>query len=195
MTFHYSAAMCSVLYLLKYVRFNKKIVLIILSFAFILKLSGVAETFMHGMSNYLSFFNESYAEKAFNDRYYSGATFGVQLLYYFILSIIILITLQSSQYDNTIIKVFSIGSCLYILFWGQMLFERMSLYMFETIIFAFPLAMRRNKIMIKGAAIVCLTYFTLQSLYALEKNGAVPYRTFINENLENPIYDKNTQTR
>jgi len=43
-----------------------------------------------------------------------------------------------------------------------------------------------TKTFAKGYAIIAFIYFLLVSLYGLEKHGAVPYRTILNENLASP---------
>ena len=192
-TFHYSSAVCILLYPLKYIKTKKGLMIMLLCIAFIIKLTGEVDSFIQGLFQYIYVLNESYAEQSTNDIYYSGVSFGFQLLFFWIISILILISLPSLAFNNIFIKVFSFGASLYTLFWGQMQFERISLYLFEVIIFAFPMAVQQKKWFAKMAILLCVFYYSLQSMFALEKNGAVPYRTIFHENLISPRYDRETQ--
>lgn len=192
-TFHYSAAVCALVYLIRYIKVNKNWVIALLCIAFLVKLSGVVDGFMHNMTKLLIFFNETYAEKSTVESYYSGATFGVQLLYFWLISMITFVSIPKAKFDNIYVRIFSFGASFYVLFWGQLLFERGSLYLFEALMIAFPKALQQKKILGKLAVIACALYFMLQSLFAMEKNGAVPYRTIYHENLVNPRYDRNSQ--
>lgn len=193
-SFHYSAFITIFAYYFRNIHIKPTIAFTLLVFVFIIKTSGIAEDILHSLSAFVSYYNESYGRKALDARYFSGATFGIQLLYFFIVSSIAL--LFSYKHSRKIYyNIFVFGACLYMLFWGQMLFERMSLYFFQVIILVLPNLFFKRTISSIAVFCICSTYFILQSLYALEKNGAVPYRTIYKENMVNPPYDKSTQTK
>lgn len=191
-TFHYSAFVMVFAYFFRKVNFKPSIAFILLIVAFGVKVSGIAEDLLHTLASFASLYNESYGEKALNDRYFSGASFGVQLLYFFIVASIGVL-FAGKKCNKVYYNIFVIGACLYMLCWGQMLFERMSLYFFQVIIVVMPHVLSKKSVVKFAVVSICTAYFMLQSLFALEKNGAVPYRTIYQENLVNPPYDKNTQ--
>ena len=191
-SFHYSAFVTIIAYSFRKFNIKPSVALSLLVIAFLIKVSGLAENLLHSFASFASFYNETYGEKALNDRYFSDATFGVQLLYFFIVSSMAIL-FAKKKCNKVYYNIFVVGACMYMVCWGQMLFERMSLYFFQVIILVLPYLLSRKRVVKFATICICATYFMLQSLFALEKNGAVPYRTIYNENMINPPYDKNTQ--
>ena len=92
------------------------------------------------------------------------------------------------SYPDTVITIYLIGSLLYVGAVGIALFERIAFYLMYTNIIVFANFMRlpRYRQISRVFAFMTLIYFSIQSLTGMEKHGAVPYRTLINEDLENP---------
>ena len=84
--------------------------------------------------------------------------------------------------------LFLSGCVLDNIFLGTFIFERISNYLVYTNIMVFPyffksVCSQRIRFLV---VYIILIYFSVESFTGLEKHGAVPYRTILNEDLENP---------
>ena len=121
------------------------------------------------------------------DTYVVDVSPGLGILYNFLMALMIAFVYRKS-YPDTVITIYLIGSLLYVGAVGIALFERIAFYLMYTNIIVFANFMRlpRYRQISRVFAFMTLIYFSIQSLTGMEKHGAVPYRTLINEDLENP---------
>jgi cytosine/uracil/thiamine/allantoin permease len=80
---------------------------------------------------------------------------------------------------------------MYIISIGFNLFERISLYLFylNIIVFSYFVKQRSLRQLSICMALACFLFFGMQIFLARESHGAVPYRTIINKDLNNPPWE------
>ena len=182
--FHFSAIILLLVYLVRHIKISYYIWIILLVFVFILQYTGVIRSIFLGILSFIPYYS-TYMDKA--DTYVVDVSPGLGILYNFLMALMIAFVYRKS-YPDTVITIYLIGSLLYVGAVGIALFERIAFYLMYTNIIVFANFMRlpRYRQISRVFAFMTLIYFSIQSLTGMEKHGAVPYRTLINEDLENP---------
>ena len=190
-TFHFSAIILLLSYLCRYIHFNKLMWFIVLSVSILLMLSGAIKSYLDSIIQNLPFYGEYYAGL---DRYNIDQKFGLSVLFKIFLGYYIIIY-KKRIFSDILTNLFLIGICTSCLCFGLSLFERISNYFYFTNIIVFPLVFKttRHDVISFIVKLFLALYFSLQILFGLEKEGAVPYRTILKENLISPGYDRQTQ--
>lgn len=183
--FHYSAFILIFVYFLRNMRLSSWIWLTILVVTFILQYTGVFRMLLAQLTVHIPYYGTGYGMK--EDTFVSDETLGLGVLYKFLIALVVAIFYK--QLDSPFYAtLFLVGAVLNNMFFGMLLFERISNYLIFTNVIVFAHLVTRPALrQVKYCLLsVVLIYYSLQSLTGLEKDGAVPYRTIINEDLENP---------
>lgn len=183
-TFHFSAIVLIPVYFIRYLRFSNYVWLLILPFVFFLQYTGILRQIFVSALSAIPHYNV-YMDKA--DIYTVDVKPGIGIIYNFLLALMVAFAYRKSR-PNVILTIYLFGSTLYICSIGMLLLERIAFYMMYTniIVFAYFMMLRRYRQISRVLLILTFIYFAIQSLTGMEKHGAVPYRTIINEDLENP---------
>lgn len=184
--FHFSALGLILVYFITKIKFSALTWVILLVISYLLMQFHVVYELLYSIALKIPYYGEHFASKT---EYFQVGAFrtGLGILFKNFIAIIIAV-LYNKLERPLYAKIFLMGAILANLTTGFMLIERFSYYMVYTNILVLPfLFKQRNfKQIAIVIATVCLIYFELQSLFALEKHGAVPYRTIFFENLKNP---------
>lgn len=124
-----------------------------------------------------------------------GNVIGIGLLYKQFLALCIAVFYRNID-NKFYATLFLLGCVLDNVFAGTFIFERISNYLVYINIVVFPYLFQsvRSPNIKLWIVLIILIYFTIESFTGLEKHGAVPYRTIINEDLKNPpveYYEEN----
>ena len=184
--FHYSAIALTPIFFIKKIRLNSVIFSILIIATYIGFRLGIFYNFIFILTEKIPYYGAYFIER---ERFFiidhSGSGLGVLFK--------TLTALFVAVFYNKINKpiyatIFLFGTIIANLSVGFMPIERFSNYLVFTNIIAIPMLFNNKftKTFAKGYAIIAFIYFLLVSLYGLEKHGAVPYRTILNENLASP---------
>lgn len=187
--FHYSALILIFVYFIREVRLPGYLWVLLLLMTFALQFTGVFRTLLNQFIAHIPYYGSGYSTKG--DVYVSADTLGLGILYKFLVALTVAVfykRLDSPFYAT----LFLMGAVLNNLFFGMALFERISNYLLFTNVIVFAHLVNRPFLrQVKYVLVsVSLLYYGIQSLTGMERDGAVPYRTIINEDLENPDYEK-----
>lgn len=185
--FHYSALVLIFAYFIRNVKFSGWIWAILIIGAYALHLIGFWQDYMARLIMKIPYYGEIYAQSV---RFLIAeeTSSGVGVLFIACLGLSMALVYNKLQ-RPLFATIYLCGTLLQIVSIGFMAIERVSYYMVFTNILAFPLLLkcRRTKYIGIGVVVATFLYYSLQSYYGLEKHGAVPYRTFFYENIEEPI--------
>lgn len=184
--FHYSAIILTIAYFIRYIKFSGYIWVVLILSTYILHLVGFWQEYLVKIIAIIPYYGEAYANTRFIIAEETSSGLGILFLVCLGICMALLYNrLQRPLYAT----IYLCGTVLQIASIGYMVFERISYYMVYVNILAFPLLLKnkKTKFISIGIVIVVFLYYSLQSFYGLEKHGAVPYRTFFNENIEEPI--------
>ncbi len=182
--FHFSAIILLLVYFVRRIKIPYYIWMVLLVLVFVLQYTGIMRSIFLSILSSIPYYN-TYIDKA--DKYVVDVSPGLGILYNFLIALMIAFAYRKYRPD-TIITIYLIGSLLYVASVGIALFERIAFYLMYTniIVFANFMFIPRYRQISRVFAFITLIYFSIQSLTGLEKHGAVPYRTLLNEDLENP---------
>jgi hypothetical protein len=180
--FHYSAILMAPFYFILRMRPKRKLLIFTLFASFFIGINGLFLEFIFSIISYIPRYGEIYTLK---DRFISeinGMNLG--LLFKNLCALTAAIYYKKSIYKVYILG-FVLGTVLTNLSFSFMPLERLSYYLLYLNFIVFPLLIKENKnsVFLKTFTIIVLFFFSLVSLFGLEKHGAVPYRTFFGENL------------
>ncbi len=184
--FHYSAIGLIFVFFLKNIKFNSFLWVLLIILSYVGFQLGVFYNLIFALIEKIPFYGEIYLK---NERFFdidqSGS--GLSILFKTIVSLFV------AFFFNKIKKpipatLFLYGSILANISVGFMPIERFSYYLVYANIIVLPLFFKNDftKLFIKGFSAIIFIYFLIVSYYGLEKHGAVPYRTIINENITSP---------
>ena len=185
--FHYSALVLIFAYLIRYIRFSGKIWVALVVITYILQLLGFWQDYVVRLILLIPYYGQIYAE-SLRFLIAEETSSGLGVLFIFCLALCIAITYNKLQ-RPVIATIYLCGALLQMVSIGFMAIERVSYYMVFINILVFPLLLKCRKVRYIGIGVVVVSflYYYLQSYYGLEKHGAVPYRTFFNEHIEEPL--------
>lgn len=187
--FHYSAVVLLLFYLFRSWRLNSTVWIFLILLTFALQYVGFFRIVLQYFTAFIPYYGR-YISKI--DQYFSqGNVIGMGLLYKQLLALSVAVFYR--KIDNKFYAtLFLFGCILDNVFAGTFIFERISNYLVYTNIIIFPHLYKSVRLPnVKSMLVlIILVYFLIQSFTGLEKHGAVPYRTIINKDLENPDYRK-----
>ena len=184
--FHYSALALIPLYFIKRLRLRPLIWVLLIILSYIGYVYGIFYNLIFSIIGKVPFYGEIYlARERFFEIDNSGG--GLAILFKTLFALFVAVFYNKTN-KSIYATIFLIGSIIANISVGFMPIERLSYYFIYTNIIVFPLLLQNNftKNLTRILVIISLTFFILQSFYALEKHGAVPYRTILNENIESP---------
>lgn len=189
-TFHYTACVMLILIFLGKLKIPAKVYYIAWLSSMVLHYSGVLEPLIQQSMVLMPMYGESYAMKHQNQFEAYSSNSGLGVLFKMLLCLYAIKNLKNTD-NNYFVHLFIIGSILHHSFNGFMLADRLVLYMVFANIVAMPLVLKNESIKLYKQVVVSviLLYYSLQSLFALESHGAVPYRTLFFEDLNKPHYE------
>lgn len=186
--FHYSSLILVFVYFLKYLKLNRLWWLTLIGITYIGFQMHLFYDTIFSFVKLLPYYGEIYAAKQrFFEIEYGGS--GLSILFRNVLALVFVIAVPDIK-NNLYAKIYLMGIILGNIVVGFMPAERIVYYLYYVHIFAFPLLLYTNKKLSKRLfyliVLISLVYFSLQNLFALEKHGAIPYRTIFFEDLSNP---------
>lgn len=186
--FHFSVLTLFPFYFLKNIRFSSYMWVGLLIVTFILQYFGIFHVIFMKLISYIPFYGESFLDRA--EDFVTDQAFGLGILFKFFLALSVAIFYKKIN-SPFYVTLYLFGAVLDNIFTGMALFERMANYLVYTnfIVFAFFVKSRSLRQVSFVIVSIVSVYFMLQSLLGLEKHGAVPYRTVLYEDLENPPYE------
>ncbi len=184
--FHYTSVIFFVALFLKKIKIPWYMWYVLLFTVLILQLTGFAEKTYRIIMSYVPLYGEGYLDK---DQYSTTQRFGLSILYRYILALPFIAYINRFKDENVLVNLYLGGLLLNGLFFGFMNFERIAMYFYFAQILVYPVFLKKFT-MRPIIIVIIVSYFSLQSLLALEKHGAVPYRTLFYENLINPPYEE-----
>lgn len=185
--FHYSAVVLILAYYIRFIKFSGRIWTALILGAYILHLVGFWQEYIGKLIAIIPYYGEIYVQSA---RFLIAeeTSSGLGVLFVVCLGVTMAVVYNKLQ-RPVYATIYLSGTLLQIIAIGFMPIERIAYYMVFVNILAFPLLFKtqKTKFIGMGITIVAFFYYSLQSFTGLEKHGAVPYRTFFNENIEEPI--------
>ncbi len=184
--FHYTAIALLPVYFLKNIHLHPIIWSLLIIITYIGYRFGIFYNTIFSLVEKIPYYGELYASRT---RFFEIETTGSGLGVLFRALLAFFVAIFSNKTNKSIYTtIFLFGSVLANISVGFMPFERLTYYLVYTNIIVFPLLLKNKstKYLTLGIVIISFLYFEVQSLYGLDKHGAVPYRTFFNENIENP---------
>jgi hypothetical protein len=191
--FHYSALGLILIYFLKNIKLNSVIWVVLLLVSYIGFQLGIFYKIIFSLIEKVPFYGEIYTK---NERFFDINLSGTGLSVLFKTMVSLLVAVFYNKINKPIpATLFLYGSILANISAGFMPIERFSYYLIYTNIIVLPLLLENNfsRLFKKGIIAIIFIYFFLVSFYGLEKHGAVPYRTIINENIVSPDYEYLTE--
>lgn len=188
--FHYSAIGLISLIFLRKLDVPKISWLFLLLISYLGSLFDIYRDFYSMILSYIPKYGEFYLarEKFFN---YELEGSGLAVLFRQLLGVFVISQLDRTKFP-ILFRFFILGVIIGNLSVGFMPIERFSYYLYYLNIVVLPLALhateRGSFSQVYRYAILCalLIYFSVQNLYGLEKHGAVPYRVWFFEDVNNP---------
>lgn len=187
-SFHYTAFILLFLYPFKNIRLTSLHWVIIIIIACAIQSTGILRSNFFNILNIIPYYSDGYM---LDERFIEDVPVGIGYVYRVCLILIVAFYLPNFNHKHQLYaQLFLLGGILYILSWGLHLFERIAFYLYYTncISYAIIFSKKINYRGLKPLIMMCTTfYFVIQSLWGLEKDGAVPYRTIFFENLNQPF--------
>ena len=185
-TFHFSSLVFIAALIIRKFNFPSYVWFLLLFAVIALQLSGFAMKSYKLIMSYVPMYGEGYLEK---DNYNTTQRFGLSIFFNYLLALPFISKIKFLQGDKTLVNLYLGGLLLNGLFFGFSTFERIGMYFYATQVLAYPKFLQKFSLR-PVLMFVIVAYFSIQSLFALEKHGAVPYRTLFFENLEYPQYER-----
>lgn len=189
--FHYSAIVMIFVYFIKKMRLNKTTWIILITISLVLMILKIPFKLAFLIIPHLPYYS-GYIEDS--TAFQAEASIGFGIIYIVVLAMIIAI--YSSKINFPIyVNIYLIGSLIYISFFGIAIIQRIGQYMLFCNCITFALLIKRThkETINKFVLLLTISYYTLQSTFALEREGAVPYRTIFNEKIESPYNNDYSQ--
>ncbi len=188
--FHYSAVIMILVVFLRKVHFSRITYFVALGAAYVVYMSQMLLPYVYAMFFLLPHYGEHY--ETGHDVLFEGgqATSGLGVLFNFV--VLPAFAILHLKKNNMYFNIFIVGSIINLATNGFMFSDRITRYLIMTNVLVFPIIFSEKKHQFQKMAMVSLIviYYSLQSLFALENHGAVPYRTlFFEENLDRPHYN------
>lgn len=189
--FHYTSIIFLGALLIKKINIPTYVWFLLLILVIGLQLSGFALKTYKIIMSYVPMYGEGYLEK---DNYNTTQRIGLSILFNYIIALPFIFNINKLKEDRTLVNLYLCGLLIRGLFFGFLTFERIGMYFYAAQILIYPKFLK-NYSSRRLLMIIIGIYFSLQSFLALEKHGAVPYRTLFYENLETPHYDRSDQEK
>lgn len=188
--FHYTACVMLIFIFARNIKIKKKYYLIATGIAVVLYITGQLTPYIVKAIGLTPFYGEHYLLMHENQFVIEKTSTGLGLLFKIILLVYSIMNIDKVR-DNYYLHLFVIGSIIRICVTGFMLPERIALYLVFANYVGFAQLLQVNKKKIHGISVIALIvlYFSLQSLFALENHGAVPYRTLFFEDFGKIHYE------
>ena len=187
--FHYTAIALIPVFFLKKIKLNSLIFSSLIILTYCGYYYGIFYKYIFWLIEKVPFYGEIYLARL---RFFEIREAGSGLSILFNALIALFVALFYNQINKSIYAtLFLYGSIIAIMSVGFMPVERFSYFLVYTSIVVLPIMLKNNsaKKFTKGFIIVSFIYFFIVSLYGFEKHGAVPYRTFFNENIVSPNFE------
>lgn len=184
--FHYTALALIPLYYIRKVNLSPLIWSLLIILTYIGYLNGVFYDLIFSVIGKIPYYGKMYLAR---DRFFEIDNSGARLAILFKTLIALFVAIFYNKTNKSIYAtLFLLGSIIANISVGFMPIERFSYYLVYTNIIVLPLLLQNKltKYFTRVVVIVSFVFFMLQSYYALEKHGAVPYRTIIDENISSP---------
>ncbi|MGN8226122.1 EpsG family protein [Gracilimonas sp. BCB1] len=186
--FHYSSLLLVFVYFIRLIKLNKVWWIFLIGVTYVGFQRGIFYETIFSMIELIPYYGELYAARQRFFEVELGGS-GLSILFRNALALIFIIALPNLK-KNIYAKIYLTGLILGNMVVGFMPAERVTYYLYYVHIIALPLLLYANKKLSKQLfyVIVLLSFifFSLQNLFALEKHGAIPYRTIFFEDLSNP---------
>jgi hypothetical protein len=187
--FHYSALLLIPIFLIRKVSVRKTLWLVLIFGSFLGTYFNLFISIFFQLIENIPYYGILYAER---ERFFDLVEInsGIAILFKNFVAILFLLFFTGSS-RNIYRNLYLGGVVLGNIFLGFMPGERISFYLYYTMIFAIPLLYNqsisgRSRQLFIGLMSIIFLYFLIQNFFALEKHGAIPYRTLWFENIKNP---------
>lgn len=184
MFFHYSAVFMLPLYLMRYVKLKQWIYVSVILLAVVAMYTGVN---FDNVFNYIGDlpFYESYAyDKRIGD-HYEGFGYKLRLTCYALAGVFAILKLP--KVENYLKGILTLGVVMMIVSMGNLLVDRIAVYMFYSIIIAYSVAMRNSKgVFSIAGTLLIVAMFILSGKSVLDGSdrGCSPYQTVFSEDFQ-----------